>query len=78
MDKAGAYGVQDAAFAPVAEVRGCRLNVVGLPPCETLALAERFGLRLRPKPDQPWPELEACPACAKRALPPIRSRRGKR
>ena len=78
MDKAGAYGVQDAAFAAVAEVRGCRLNVVGLPPCETLALAERFGLRLRPKPDQPWPELEACPACAKRALPPTRSRRGKR
>ena len=78
MDKAGAYGIQDAAFAPVAEVRGCRLNVVGLPPCETLALAERFGLRLRPKPDQPWPELEACPACAKRALPPTRSRRGKR
>lgn len=78
MDKAGAYGIQDAAFAPVAEVRGCRLNVVGLPPCELLTLAERFGLRLRPKPDQPWPELEACPACAKRALPPIRSRRGKR
>ena len=78
MDKAGAYGVQDAAFAPVAEVRGCRLNVVGLPPCETLQMAERFGLRLRPKPDLPWPELEACPACAKRALPPTRSRRGKR
>ena len=78
MDKAGAYGVQDAAFAPVAEVRGCRLNVVGLPPCETLQMAERFGLRMRPKPDLPWPELEACPACAKRALPPTRSRRGKR
>ena len=78
MDKAGAYGVQDAAFAPAAEVRGCYLNVVGLPPCETLQLAERFGLRLRPKPEPPWPELESCPACAKRALPPTLSGRGKR
>lgn len=78
MDKAGAYGVQDAAFAPAAEVRGCYLNVVGLPPCETLRLAERFGLRLRPKPERPWPELERCPACAERALPQTRSRRGKR
>lgn len=78
MDKAGAYGVQDAAFAPAAEVRGCYLNVVGLPPCETLRLAERFGLRLRPKPERPWPELERCPACAQRALPQTRSRRGKR
>ena len=78
MDKAGAYGVQDSAFAPAAEVRGCYLNVVGLPPCETLRLAERFGLRLRPKPERPWPELERCPACAERALPQTRSRRGKR
>ena len=49
MDKAGAYGVQDEAFAPASEVRGCYLNVVGLPVCETLKLAERFGLRLRPR-----------------------------
>ena len=78
MDKAGAYGVQDAAFAPAEEVRGCYLNVVGLPPCETLRLAECFGLRLRPKPERPWPELERCPVCAERALPQTRSRRGKR
>ena len=33
LDKAGAYGIQDEAFRPAAEVTGCRLNVVGLPLC---------------------------------------------
>ncbi len=33
LDKAGAYGVQDAAHRPVAAVEGCYLNVVGLPMC---------------------------------------------
>jgi len=32
-DKAGAYGIQDRHFSPVASVEGCRLNVVGLPLC---------------------------------------------
>ncbi|MCS7061071.1 MAG: Maf family protein [Anaerolineae bacterium] len=32
-DKAGAYAVQHAAFRPVAEIRGCPLNVIGLPLC---------------------------------------------
>ncbi len=31
MDKAGAYGIQDAAFSPVESYRGSYLNVVGLP-----------------------------------------------
>ncbi|MBI3978381.1 MAG: septum formation protein Maf [Chloroflexi bacterium] len=31
LDRAGAYGIQDLPFAPVAGVEGCRLNVVGLP-----------------------------------------------
>ena len=81
MDKAGAYGVQDEAFAPAAEVRGCWLNVVGLPVCETLKLAERFGLRLRPRLSEPWgawPALERCPACAQQAHPKPVSGRGKR
>ncbi len=78
MDKAGAYGVQDEAFAPAAEVRGCYLNVVGLPVCETLKLAERFGLRLRPRLDAPWPALERCPACAGQVHPKPLSRRSKR
>lgn len=33
LDKAGAYGIQDRPFAPVAAIDGCRLNVVGLPLC---------------------------------------------
>ena len=78
MDKAGAYGVQDEAFAPAAEVRGCHLNVVGLPVCETLKLTERFGLRLRPRLNGPWPALEHCPACAGQVHPKPLSGRSKR
>ena len=78
MDKAGAYGVQDEAFAPAAEVRGCYLNVVGLPVCETLKLAERFGLRLRPRLDGQWPALERCPAGAGQLRPKPLSGRSKR
>ncbi len=32
-DKAGAYAVQHPGFKPVADIRGCPLNVVGLPLC---------------------------------------------
>ncbi|MCE2469263.1 MAG: 23S rRNA (uracil(1939)-C(5))-methyltransferase RlmD [Dehalococcoidia bacterium] len=67
-DKAGAYGVQDEEFAPAAAVRGCYLNVVGLPVCALFDLLERFGAR--PAPDAPvkgWPSLMRCPACAKQA-----------
>ncbi len=78
MDKAGAYGVQDEAFAPASEVRGCYLNVVGLPVCETLKQADRFGLRLRPRLDGPWPALERCLACVQQLRPKPLSGRGKR
>ena len=78
MDKAGAYGVQDEAFAPASEVRGCYLNVVGLPVCETLKLADRFGLRLRPRLDGQWSALERCPACVQQVRPKPLSGRGKR
>ena len=67
-DKAGAYGVQDAEFAPAAEVRGCYLNVVGLPVCALFELLDRFGAR--PAVDGSpagWPPLMRCPACAKQA-----------
>jgi len=66
-DKAGAYAVQHPDFAPASEVKGCYLNIVGLPVCELIKTAEKFGLRLSPKPAQPWPELAHCPECAKRA-----------
>jgi septum formation protein len=31
MDKAGAYGIQDAEYSPVESIKGSYLNVVGLP-----------------------------------------------
>jgi septum formation protein len=34
LDKAGAYGIQDADFRPVEWTEGCYANVVGLPLCE--------------------------------------------
>ncbi len=39
-DKAGGYAVQHARFAPVAHVKGCPLNVIGLPLC---MLSERVA-----------------------------------
>ena len=41
LDKAGGYGIQDLAFAPAQSVRGCYLNVVGLPLCRLSALLEK-------------------------------------
>jgi septum formation protein len=48
LDKAGAYGIQDAEFRPVARIDGCYTNVVGLPLCEVRrALASRQESRDR-------------------------------
>ena len=66
MDKAGAYAVQSESFSPAAEVRGCYLNVMGLPVCTLLKLTESAGLRLQVDVDSPWPELAHCPECSKR------------
>jgi 23S rRNA (uracil1939-C5)-methyltransferase len=66
-DKAGSYAVQHEGFSPAAEVRGCYLNVVGLPVCTLLKEAERFGLRLKPTPDLSWAGLTHCPECTKRS-----------
>jgi 23S rRNA (uracil1939-C5)-methyltransferase len=74
-DKAGSYAVQHEGFAPAAEVRGCYLNVVGLPVCTLLKEAERFGLRLKPAPDLPWAALSHCPECAKRSGAPVTTKR---
>jgi MAF protein len=45
LDKAGAYGIQDAGFSPVARLRGCYASVMGLPLC---ALANQLR-RVRPE-----------------------------
>jgi 23S rRNA (uracil1939-C5)-methyltransferase len=70
-DKAGSYAVQDEIFSPASEVRGCYLNVVGLPVCTLLKEAERFGIRLKPTSNLAWPELSHCPECAKRSGAPV-------
>ena len=45
MDKAGAYAIQHAGFNPVAEVRGCHANVMGLPVCRVAKLFEKMQIR---------------------------------
>ena len=42
-DKAGAYGIQHPQFQPVAELKGCYLNVVGLPLCLLNRLLRQAG-----------------------------------
>ncbi len=60
-DKAGAYGIQDAQFHPVAQVTGCYLNVVGLPPCTLLRLMHRMGIY--PAIDPGWLPPGECRDC---------------
>lgn len=57
MDKAGAYGIQDA-FNPVRTFEGCYQNVVGLPLCTLSGLLRELGLH--PTPSIPA-ECSACP-----------------
>lgn len=76
-DKAGAYAVQDEKFVPASEVKGCYLNVVGLPACTLLKEAELFGLRIKPSPSLPWEGLAHCPECAKRAGLPAKRKRSR-
>jgi len=60
-DKAGAYGIQDTQFHPVAQVMGCYLNVVGLPPCTLLRLLHRIGIY--PTIDPNWVPPGNCRDC---------------
>ena len=52
MDKAGAYGVQDEGFRPVAKIRGCYTNVMGLPLCLTAELLGKVGFNFEASPVQ--------------------------
>jgi len=51
LDKAGAYAIQHDGFHPVAELRGCFANVMGLPLCH-LARTLR-AMKLEPAADVP-------------------------
>ncbi|QNT76415.1 23S rRNA (uracil(1939)-C(5))-methyltransferase RlmD [Dehalogenimonas etheniformans] len=63
LDKAGAYGIQDKEFHPVAKLKGCHLNVVGLPVCLMLELLLKLGVHLNISSD--WHPPEECSKCRK-------------
>lgn len=52
LDKAGAYGVQEEDFRPVAEIRGCYTNVMGLPLCLAVKLLQMAGFSFTSSPLQ--------------------------
>ena len=67
MDKAGAYGVQDAAFSPAAHVDGCYANVIGLPLCTVTSMLSEYGVAVREAAR--WrPPSESTPCAGCRAL----------
>ena len=67
LDKAGGYAVQDPLFRPAESLRGCYLNVVGLPLCEITELMRSMGLPARLRKDwQPPDECRDCPLVAER------------
>ncbi len=47
MDKAGAYGIQNPNFQPVARMEGCYASVMGLPLCSLTHLLEQLGVAPR-------------------------------
>jgi septum formation protein len=59
-DKAGAYGVQDAAFRPVQRYEGCYCNVMGLPLGPALRLLDSARVRPAGKARR-LPQCEDCP-----------------
>lgn len=44
LDKAGSYAIQYDSFSPVAKVKGCFANVVGLPLCHLFCLLRTAGV----------------------------------
>jgi len=44
LDKAGSYAIQHPTFRPVASLKGCYLNVMGLPICELLLALSRWSI----------------------------------
>ena len=60
LDKAGAYGIQDEPFRPVAAIEGCWCNVMGLPLWTAVRLLGRAGY---PAPRDPGQVRARCAAC---------------
>lgn len=49
-DKAGAYAIQHEQFRPVAGLKGCYTNVMGLPLCHTARSLRRWGIEVPEDP----------------------------
>jgi len=47
LDKAGAYAIQNSAFQPVSDFRGCFANVMGLPLCHLTRTLKEFDIAPR-------------------------------
>ncbi len=60
-DKAGAYAIQDPAFAPVQEYDGCYCNVVGLPLWPTIEMLRKSGVEVVATTGSLLPQCESCP-----------------
>lgn len=60
LDKAGAYGVQDETFRPVAQLVGCRCNVMGLPLWTVWRMLNAVGIS---PPRTPAAVGTACRSC---------------
>jgi len=54
-DKAGAYAIQSSGFSPVARVKGCYANVMGLAMCHLYRALRLWGVRV------PIHPLDCCP-----------------
>ena len=68
MDKAGGYAVQDGDFAPVSNVEGCYLNVVGLPMCLLLGMLRELGNEAELRPPNEVPYYDRCTDCKLEAV----------
>jgi septum formation protein len=66
LDKAGAYGIQDAPFNPVARLDGCYAAVMGLPLVHLVRLLHRtgaLGKRTLPDPSARCSAATGVPCC---------------
>lgn len=61
-DKAGSYAIQDTTFRPAKVLKGCYLNVVGLPVCKVVSALKQFQFDTQLK-DEWYPPIECrhCP-----------------
>jgi nucleoside triphosphate pyrophosphatase len=61
LDKAGAYGIQDEPFRPVAAIAGCWCNVMGLPLWTAAAMLTAAGVHVPRDPARGYARCAACP-----------------